>query len=151
MPVKTILLRGKQFTVRKELVAAAAITPGHLLERDVAGKAAVHSNAGKRAIAMFAFENELFGKGIDDAYAANDQVLIECPPRGAEVFALVAASAAAIVIGDFLESAGDGTLRITTTDAATDDTQRNSIIGVAIEAVDNSGGGSPARIKVELL
>jgi hypothetical protein len=54
------------------------------------------------------------------------------------------------VIGDTLESAGNGMLRKATTDAATDDTQRNSSIGKALEAVDNSGGGSPARIKIEV-
>jgi len=110
------------------------------------------------------------------------------------VNALVAASAPAIVVGDFLESAGDGTLRVPvdeadltgtltgTNDGALNDITFNATwsdaqatevdanfkevqakinailpagaqfpVAVALESVDNSGGGSAVRIRVEIL
>jgi len=69
---------------------------------------------------------------------------------GEEVHALVAAAAPAIAIGDALESAGDGTVRKVVARAATTSAQTNSIIGIALEAVDNSGGGTPVRIVMEV-
>ena len=150
MTVKTIVLKG-QGQVRKELIAAAAITPGYLCERTSSNTVQKHAGAGLTAAPMFALENEVVGGNIDTAYVALDTVLLGIFPPGTEIFALVAASASAIVIGDVLESDGDGTLRIQTADAATDAAQRRSAVAVAIEAVDNSGGGSEARIKVELL
>jgi len=151
MAVKTILLRGKQFAVRKELVAAAAITPGHLVERDVNGKAAVHSTAGGQAARQFAFENELFGKGIDDAYAANDQVLIECPPNGAEIFALVPANAPAIVIGDYLESNGDGAFRLAKAGVGARATVTIGAADAAVTFLANQVGSEGNDITVEYI
>lgn len=149
MAIKTVLVKGDG--VGKEGVAGGAITPGHLVIRNSSNAIVVHGTAAANAAPSFARENEVVGMNIDAAYATNDQVLYtHCWP-GAEVYALVAASAAAIVIGDYLESAGDGTLRVLTTDAATDDTQRASVVARAVEAVDNSGGGSPARILVEIV
>ena len=146
----TIVLKGSGIN-KERLSAAAGILPGDLLDLDTAGKVIVHAGAGLTAQKMFAIENEVVGKDIDAAYASGDNVLYSVLPPGAEVYAFVAASAVAVVIGDTMESAGDGTLRKQTTDTATDDTQRNSAVAIAIEAVDNSGGGSEARIKVELL
>jgi hypothetical protein len=136
--------------VRKEGIASGAITPGHLVEFGGANDLQVHSNAALNARKAFAVENDLIGNGITDAYALGDQVQYEVFYAGAEVYALVAAAATAITKGAALESAGDGTLRILTTDAATDDTQRDSVVAYALEAVDNSGGASAARIKVEV-
>lgn len=105
----TIVIVGRGF--RKEAVAAAAITPGDLVEFTSALKYQRHSVAGGKAVKTFAVENELFGKGIATAYAANDRVLVESCHAGMEIYATLAANAAAIVAGDLLESAGDGTLR----------------------------------------
>jgi hypothetical protein len=105
----TIILKGRP--ERREENAGGAITPGHLLKYASDGDFEVHSSAGGRAAPIFAGENELFGGDIDDAYASGDRVLgWHCAP-GDEVYALVPAAAAAIVIGDYLESNGDGTLR----------------------------------------
>lgn len=149
MTVKTIVLKGAG--IRKEGKAGGAITPGHLVARNSSNRIVVHPTAADTAQKAFALENELAGKGIDTAYANNDQVFFEILPPGAEVNALVAAGASAIVVGDKLESAGNGTLRKVATDSATDDTERQSIVAIALEAVDNSGGGSAVRIKVEVL
>jgi len=146
----TIILKGRG--VRKEGSAAAAITPGDLIERtSTAGEIQRHSTAGGNAAPSFAVENELVGNGIDVDYAANDNVLFEHCERGGEVQASVAAGAAAIVAGDYLESAGDGTLQKVATSASTSQADRAGVIARALEAVDNSGGGSKVRINVEIL
>ncbi len=191
MAAKTIVLRGKG--IRKErLATAVAITPGYLIERTPsASTVREHGTAGGFAQRMFAVENEVVGGGIDDDYAASDNILYEVLPPGAEVFALLAASAPAIVEGDLLESAGDGTLRVQVAVAdLTDDSggtasdtlvaitgsyveatientvaslaakinallpgarQGGAIVAIAMEDVDNSGGGGEVRIKVELV
>ena len=46
--------------------------------------------------------------------------------------------------------AGDGTLRLLSTSAATDDTERDSIVAYATEAVDNSGGGTAVFISARV-
>lgn len=144
----TIILKGNG--CRKEGDAAGTITPGHLVQFDSSGDIVVHATAAGTARKAFAVENDLIGNGIGDNYTSGDRVQYNVFESGAEVYALVAASATAVTIGAALESAGDGTLRIQTTDAATDDTQRNSVVAYALEAVDNSGGATPARIKVEV-
>lgn len=145
----TIVLKGH--SIRKEREAAAAINPGHLVEITSADKVQVHGTAAANAQRAFAVENEVVGKGIDDAYATGDWVLYEVLQPGAEIQAVLAASATAVARGAFLESAGDGTLRVLTTAAATSQASRASVVAVALEAVDNSGGGSEAYITVEIL
>jgi len=148
MAPKTIMLKGKG--IRNERPAAAAgILPGHLLEIDSAGDYAVHSTATDNVGAKtFAIENELFGGDISTAYAAGDQVLAEVPPPGSVVYAWLLDGEVA-VIGSRLDSNGDGTLKLVDTDAATDDTQRNAIVGIATEALSPSGANG--RIKVEIV
>lgn len=145
----TIVLKGNG--IRKERAAEAAITPGDLIEVTSTGTVQRHSTAGGNAQRAFAVENEVVGKEISEDYAAGDNVLYEVLPPGCEVNALVAAGAAAIVKGDYLESDGTGKLRKLATSAATSEAQRASVVAVALEDVDNSAGGSPARIIVELM
>lgn len=144
----TIILKGNG--IRKEGAASSAITPGYLVEFGGANDLQPHSTAAANARKAFAVENDLVGDGIDTDYAVGERVQYEVFGSGCEVYALVAAAATAITKGAALESAGDGTLRILTTDAATDDTQRDSVVAYALEAVDNSAGGTEARIKVEI-
>lgn len=148
---RTILLVGKEYSIMKELIAAGTITPGHLVAINSAGKWAVHGTAKGRAMKAFAAEADLIGKGIDDNYVANDNVYVWIVPAGAEINALVAASATAITVGALLESAGDGTLRVLTADNTTGPVFGGYPIAQALEAVDNSGGATPARIKVIVL
>lgn len=164
MAERTIFL--KKRPIRKEGIAGGAITPGHLVKLNSAGKYVVHPTAKAQAVPAFAFENELkshesngapiAGSPIDVAYANNDRLYYGVCDAGAEVYALLAAGAAAIVKGDLLESAGDGTLRkLTAGSQLTSGNYTYTVGGVAIaealEAVDNSGGASPARIIVEIL
>lgn len=135
--------------VRKEGAASEAITPGSLVEFGGANDLQNHSTAAGNARKAFAIENDLVGDGIDDVYAVGERVQYEVFPAGAEVYARVAAAAPAIAKGAALESAGDGTVRAVATSAATSQAQRDSVVGYALEAVDNSGGGSAVRIKIE--
>ena len=147
----TILLEPARGTsVVREKLAGGAITPGDLLEQSTSDTFVVHNSAGVNAQRIFALENLANGGTISDAYASGDTVRALYAQPGDLVYALVADGATAITQGAALESAGDGTLRIATTDAATDDTQRDAVVAYAAEAVDNSGGGAEARIKVEV-
>ncbi len=148
MAIKTIVIRGKG--IRKEDAAGGVITPGHLIEKTSTGTVVVHANAGLNAMNLYAVENDLLGKGIDDDYASGDNVLYEAMPPGSEVYALVIDGTAAILQAAFLESDGAGGVQTAIADAATDTAQRNAIIGQALEAIDNSGGGAPVRIRLEV-
>jgi hypothetical protein len=130
--------------------AATAIIPGMLVEETTAGTVQEHSTAAANAQKLFALTDLPIGGTIDDVYAVATTVRYGAAHSGQPVYGLVAAAAAAIVIGDVVESAGDGTLRIASADAATDTAQRDAIVGYAMEAVDNSGGGAVARIKVRV-
>ena len=133
----------------ERLAAAAGILPGHLVE-EASGTVQVHGTAAANAQRLFAQPNLATAGDIDTAYANGETVSYGVYHTGQEVNALVAASATAILDGDALESAGDGTVRTATADAATDTTQRDSIVGYAMEAVDNSGGGTAVRIKIRV-
>ncbi len=140
MAPQTVLLKGDP--IRKEALAAGAITPGHLVARDANGKVAVHAAAGGNTARLFAMEADIIGDEIGDAYAADDTVhFLACKP-GDEIYALVPAGAAAIAIGNQLESTGDGTLKILAA---------GTPLATALEAVDNSAGATTARIKVEIM
>ncbi len=128
--------------------AGSAILPGYLVEELAAGTVQEHSTVADTAQKLIALTNLVTGKTINDAYAAAETVRYGAFHAGQKGFLRLAASAPAIVIGDSLESAGDGTVRKVVTDSATDDTQRNSLVAYAIEAVDNSGGGAEVFIKV---
>lgn len=136
--------------VNNEALAAAssAIKPGHLVEELAAGTVQEHSGAGLNAQKLVALTDTPVGGTIDDAYAVAATVRYGAFNTGQKGFLRVAASASAIVIGNVLESDGDGTVRIATADAATDTAQRDAIVAYAVEAVDNSGGGTEVFIEV---
>jgi len=139
----TILLKGTG--IGKEGVANAAITPGMLVERMTTGKIRKHSTAGGPAMPAFARENELIGKEIDVDYAANDRVYWTVMPPGSEIYALVAASAVAIAVGDFLESAGDGTLRLVTVGDTADLTMGTNITAATANgSLEDSAATNPS-------
>lgn len=159
---KTIFVKGRG--IGKEAQAGGAIKPGSLLAYNSSGKVIAHNVAGGYASRIFARENELAGNGIDVAYASDDTVFFETANNGFEINAFVAASAAAIVIGDKLVSDGAGGLKKAS--AAGDVTSSPSeatieaaiaiadddVIAIALEAVDNSANGaSIARILVEIV
>jgi len=143
MAERTIFLKGRP--IRKEGIAGGAITPGMTVVLGAAGTFIAGPAAGAAPIDRtlnVAFEQELKdGTTVDTAYAANDRLYYGSVRPGSEWYALVAAAAVAIVKGDMLEFNG-GYLRKATT---------GTVKAVALESVDNSGGGVPARIIVEAL
>jgi hypothetical protein len=137
---RVILLRGRGR--RREAPAAAAMTPGHLLSYDSSGTFVKHAVAGGPWQGIVCVEDDHNGNGIDTAYASGDYVQAEQVGNGCDVNLLVPAAAAAIARNGPVKSNGDGTV------IAQGGT--GTIIGWALEAVDNSAGGAAARIKVML-
>jgi hypothetical protein len=103
---------------------------------------------------QFAVEDELQGGSIDDAYAASSRVQVWTPQRGDVVYALLK-DGQNVVIGDLLESAGDGTLQKWVADTWTSQNvgtiYGQVIVGTALEAVDLSNSAvAVGRIKVKI-
>ncbi len=145
---KTIVLDG--YVTRKEPTAAAGLSPGHLINWTVPARFwTCHGRW--HIVTAFATEYEYDSSDVDTAYTTGDRVRYVVAMTGAKIKAKLAASATAIVIGDYLESAGDGTLRKVSTDTATSQDERNSVRFQAVEAVDNSSGSSEVFIKVEVI
>lgn len=152
MAKKTIKLKNYSKVV-EEMVAVGVITPGMFLEETSAGLVQAHSGAGANLIQMVATEDEMQGKSISDDYAVGYPVQVWIPGRGDQVFAILE-DGETIVIGDFLESAGNGKVQKHVDDLAAADNKTNQIIGVAIEAVDmsDSSGADPSpRIAIRII
>lgn len=128
--------------------SGSAIVPGMLVEETATG-VQEHSTAASNAQKLFALSNLSNASDIDTVYAVGESVRYGAAHSGQQAFGLVGV-VPAITKGDPLESAGNGTLRLVVTDAATDDTQRDSIVGYAMEAVDNSAGSANVRIKIRV-
>lgn len=139
---KTVLLRGDN-AVHGEAVAAAGsnIVPGMLLETTAAGAVQPHSEEGGPAQRRFAREESYAGGSIDDVFEDGDTVPFWDMNNGDWVYAFLAAGES-VEAGDLLDSNGDGSLRAHAVGA---------VVGKAHETVDNSGGTSAVRIRVEVL
>lgn len=130
----------------EEIEAGGAITPGMLIAEGSGGTVAVHGTSGGNVIPMFALEDELQGKEIDDAYASGDKVQCWYPYRGDQVYALLADGQDASV-GDLLESNGDGYLKVFSPESSAVTDTPASIVGQATEALDlsSSSGAEPTQ------
>ncbi len=128
----------KYSDVIEEMTSVGVITPGMLVEIDSAGEVQAHSSGGGDVIPMYALEDELQGKSIDDDFAADDKVQVWIPYRGDIIYALVA-DGEDIAIGDYLTSNGDGTLK--------EDTGSDTLVAQAIEAVTPSGADGRCQVR----
>jgi len=141
MAYNTIKLK-KYADVIEEYAAASTITPGMLIALGSGGTVAAHAHAAQDASPMFALEDELQGKGIDDNYIAGDQVQCWIPGRGDQVYAILE-DGENVSVGDFLESNGAGYLQKHVADAADSDDAITiyplAIVAIALEAKDLSG------------
>lgn len=140
---RTIMLSEATHYLVDEGVASAAITPGHLIERvpsgGDAGQWRVHATAaGTTAQVIFAIEFDEIGDTIDTAYADGDYMKFCYPHSGAMINAWLE-DGANVAAGAALESNGAGALQALST---------GRVVCYAEEAVNNSAGGAPARIKV---
>jgi len=144
--------------MRLEKIAAGTITPGMLLEMTTADKVQAHSTAGGNVGAkMVALETLHPATGttpaIDQDYSADDTVYIGLPVAG-DVMYLYLANGQNVAIGAVLQSDGNGYVTAHTPQAvdesgsATYNIYTNQIVGIAVEAVDASGGA--ARIAVRI-
>lgn len=149
--------------IRDEGIASEAIKPGSLVEFGGSDDYQKHSTTNGNARKAFALSSGEVGFDSDDIttdIASGDTVPVGIFPRGARVNALLisgtdasTSSDANISKGDPLESAGGqdtGTLQ--KWGATTDNSNVDSIVGYAREAVDNSGAsaGSTARLVIEV-
>lgn len=132
---------GDTFPSRREKLAYEAITPGMLIYLKSDGTFAKHATAGGSAYPLFALENDLVGKGVDDAYAADEAVQAGWFHSGQYVVARLANGETA-VIGSELESNGDGYMRVKDADTSAGTVIPGSNILVAEEAVDMSGSSA---------
>ncbi len=140
MANKTIKVK-KYSDVIEEFVAGGTITPGMLL--DISATNTVTAATGAGELPMFALEDELQGKGIDNNYASGDPVQCWIPYRGDIVNAILKSNNK-VVVGDGIASNGDGKVK----KAGTSDTP----IGFAVTAVDLTGSGaSDARVLVRII
>lgn len=138
----TILLMGDPMIKQRE--AGGTIMPGHFLELNSADKVVVQDTADNAdALKWVAIENDIGGDDLDHAYLNGEVVRFAACRSGDEVYALLPASATAVVIGSLLTTVADGTVKLTSTEG--------DCIAKALEAVDNSGGSSVARVRIEIL
>lgn len=122
----------------EEAPADAELYPGHLIELTSTGKVRKHATAGGSTERMFAIEaSSEDGGTVATAYAANEKVYHRVFQPGERALARLANGESA-VIGSKLESNGDGTLRVVDADASAGDIKVNSVVGVALEAIDMS-------------
>ncbi len=146
---KNVLIKGDP--VYKEEIAAGAVTPGHLIMLTAAGKAQVHNAAGEKTAALFAKEADMIGNGVDDAYAADDQLFYMANRKGDEVQGLIAIGAS-VTAGEKGESAGDGTLRVVNSGTSpSPTTDEDAVLVTFRETVDNSAGSAVAKVQAEVL
>lgn len=136
---------------REEGVAGGAVTPGHLVSLASTGKYVVHPTAAGVVAPIFAVENENLAGGIGTAYASNDIIELVKAKSGDEIYGWLKAGSTAVVKGDGLESAGNGSFQKATHATGSATLAAAHTVAVALEAVDNSGGGSDVRIKLRVL
>lgn len=154
----TILLKGDPIAKEAQLEALdvygnGSIIPGMLIERTATGTVKPHATStGLAAPIMFAIEglnidpdSKTLG-GIDDAYDTDGQAVKYIVPKpGDEIYALLRAGTGGDTIdkNHLLESNGDGTLKVGTTNP----------VARALEDVDNDPGtnGAAVHVRVEVL
>lgn len=123
-----------------EYPAVAELLPGHLLMITSAKKVQKHNAASGNVLPMVAIEDALQGKGIRDKFEADDVVRCWIPQRG-DVVRLRLKDGQNVVAGDWVESAGDGTVQKYGVDS-TGDYFPAQLVGQVLEPVDMSGSSA---------
>jgi hypothetical protein len=118
--------------------AAAAITPGMLVNWNGSGDLVPHATAGGNTARAFALEREEAGQDMNTVYAIGDTVKVGVFYSGCRVNAIIGVVNA--TKGALLESDGTSKLRLFTT---------GTVIGRSLEALNNAAG--TARLRVEIM
>lgn len=142
----SIILKGNP-QYEEYTVTDAVVVPGMLLKLTATGVRPHNSADGAIDIPMFAVEMPWYPSDtydIDTSHAIGDKVRVAICPPGTEVYAFIEAGHAVTAVGNRLASAGDGSLQAVGTPA------EGNVVAQAIEIVDNSGGGTRARLKVKV-
>lgn len=137
----TILLSSVNTVNILERLAGEAVTPGKLVELSSTDTYQKQNTAGAPDV-LVAIENSLIGGLISDDYASADTLLAASVQSGDVFYGFVPAGEASLAIGASLQSDNDG--NVTATGSGT-------LIVRSLEAVDNSGGGTVARIKLQVI
>lgn len=139
---------------RRESLAEAAVTPGDLLNFASATTVQPHNAAagvlqGKLVALETQTPDSETAHSIDTDYDVGD-VVYYAEGKPGDVFYMWLADGQTAVMNppSQLQSDGAGALNVV---VVADTTLVNSIVGVAEEALDNSVGGAPARIKVRIV
>ncbi len=141
MSYYNVILQRYHDPIREEKLAGGTVTPGHLVKKNSSDAIVVHSTAaGHVKPLQVAIEDELQGKDISDNYSSGDLIQTEILLPGDKFYGILTTSQT-IVIGDLLESAGNGTLRKMEL-ASTDDPQ----LPIARAEEAKTTTGSVARI-----
>ena len=125
----------------------AGIYPGHLVKLNTSGNIIRHDVEEGRNERMFAQEDALQGKTIDQVYSNGALAGVILPGIGSQVIAWLADNQVCN-IGDHLVSNGDGTLRVEDQGSGFTDT---NVVAIAMEAVNtltDSSTSNAARIRV---
>lgn len=124
------------YTHEEYVAGEAGIYPGMLLVLQSDDTVDMHAVAGGRGEALFAEEDALQGKTVDDVYTVANIVSCIIPGLGCEVRALIA-DGEDLGVGDPVVSNGDGCLKaLADLDSAGVDV---FVIGRMMEAIDLSG------------
>lgn len=152
MAKNTIKLRSELHLV-DEFTPAEVLYPGHLIEINSNGNAQKHSSGGGPLAAMFAIEAGFAGYGIGDKYdpnGDNDKVQAWNAHSGDYAYAVLQ-DGQNVSKGDYLESAGDGTL--TTYSSGVVVAQADEALDLSASSGTESSGtlGYDKRIKVRIV
>ena len=124
------------------LATPATIKPGHILLK-ASGKYVLHNVAGQGQSLYIANLNAPKQAGMEDAYAANDTVQAFYPTAGELYNLRVAASQNITALETALTSNGDGTLKIASGAAGTEE-----VLAYADEIVNTGGAVTLVRVRI---
>lgn len=140
MSDNTILITQNSPAIIKEAPADNSFFPGNLVTYTATGK--IDAGGDTLASVRVATENIAAQGTVDRAYERNETASFATPQRGEEVLLRVAPGTLAIAAYAGLEGLADGTVQTLAV---------GTQLAIALEAVDNSGGGSSVFIKAEVV
>ncbi len=122
-----------EYRQEEMLAGTSGIYPGMLLEQTsaTANTCRAHSVQGECAERMFAVEDALQGKTVDDVYTSGARVSIALVPPGGVVLAMIEGGEV-ITKGEKLISSGNG--KLISVDSIASAAEKSNIIAIAVEA-----------------